>query len=177
MFGAEIRQYAHGARTRVLDQRPGNDLERLGHCLVRPLLYALDALGLFAEPDGDGHLGRAAAGGEARVEHDVARHAHGILQVALDLVQDVLGGAAEQDRAGLGVRALRQEGKVFITNLLNLKEAALGPDVGLLQVFYAVDDGGARRSCDSVVVCLAYATERCDVGLHQVMLREICLSC
>lgn len=41
----------------------------------------------------EGHLGRAAAGHEARVEVDCADHVHGVAEVALHLVEHVLARA------------------------------------------------------------------------------------
>jgi len=64
------------------------------------------------------------------MEHDVARDGHGVLQVALDLVEDVLGGSAQQNRAGLGVAALGKEGEVLVADLADLEEAAVRADVG-----------------------------------------------
>lgn len=49
------------------------------------------------------HLDRAAAAHQSRVQHQVLGHVQGVLQVALDLVEDVFGGAAEEDRACLWV--------------------------------------------------------------------------
>lgn len=108
------------------------------------------------------------------MEHDVAGNAHGILKVALDLVQDILGGATEKDGAGLGVLALGEEGEVFVTNLLDLEEAAPGADIRLLNILDPVDNGGASGAGYSVVVGFAYTAERSDVGLQKVVLSEIC---
>lgn len=177
VLGPQVRQHPHGAAARVLDQRPGDNLEGLGHGAVRPLRHALDALGLLLQPHRHGHLGRAAAGRQPRVEDDVARHAHGVVQVALDLVEHVLGGPAEEDGAGLGVIALGQEGEVLVADLLDLEEAALRADVGLLELLDAVDDGGARGAGDTVVVRLADAAEGGDVGLDEVVLRKVCGVC
>lgn len=96
------------------------------------------------------------------------------MEVALDLVEHVLRRTPEENRAGLGVLALGEEGEVLVANLLDLEEAALRADVGLLDVLDAVDDGGARGAGDAVVVRLSDATESRDVGLDEVMLRKIC---
>ena len=66
------------------------------------------------------------------MEHDVARDGHGVLEVALDLVEDVFGGATEEDGAGFGDFALADEGEVFVADLFDFEEAAMGPDVGFL---------------------------------------------
>ena len=65
----------------------------------------------------DGHLDRPTARHERGVEDDVARDGHGVRQVAIDLVQDVLGRPAEEDGACFWGRAFRQEGKVSVGRL------------------------------------------------------------
>ena len=89
---------------------------------------------LLREAHGDGHLHGAAAGQQLGLKHDVARHLHRVLQVALELVEDVLGAAAQQNRARLGVRALLKEAKVVVADLLDLKEPAARAHVGLVQL-------------------------------------------
>src|SRR5262249_55327030 len=110
---------------------------------------------------------------EPGVEHDVPRHAHGVLQVPLNLVQDVLRRAPEEDRAGLWILALREEREVPVSNLLNLKQSALGPHVRLLEVLDPVDDGGARGAGYAVVVGLADAANGRDVPIQQEVLGKI----
>ena len=71
---------------------------------------------------------------QPRVEHHIARDAHGVVEVALDLVENVLGGPPQQDGACLWVAALRDKGEKLVTDLLNLKETGLGADVALLDL-------------------------------------------
>jgi len=62
----------------------------------------------------DGHLDRAATGHKRGVENDVARDGHGVCQVAVDLVQDVLGWPTEEDGACFRGRAFGQESEVSV---------------------------------------------------------------
>jgi hypothetical protein len=96
------------------------------------------------------------------------------VQVALDLVQDVLGGTAQQDRAGLGVLALCEVGEVLVAKLGDLEQTALCTDVGRLCGEDGVDDGGTGCACDTVVVCLADTADGCYVGLDEEVLGEVC---
>lgn len=74
---------------------------RYGHCCT----LMLDAC--CGEQHGGRHLRGAASQSAWRgFGQHVARHVHGVLQVALHLVEDVLAGAAQQDRARLRVLAL-----------------------------------------------------------------------
>lgn len=95
------------------------------------------------------------------------------MQVAFDLVQNVLRRTAEQNGAGLGVLALCEVGEVLVAELGDLEKAALCTDVGCGCGEDRVDDGGAGGSCDTVVVCLTDTADRCDVGLDKVMLGKI----
>lgn len=132
VLGAQVGEHAHRACTSILDKCAGDDLHRLGHSLVWPLLDTLNALGLLAQSHRDSHLGRTTTGGQARVEHNIARYTHGILQVTLNLVEDILGRSTQKNSAGLGILALGEEGEVLVANLFDLKQAALGADVGVL---------------------------------------------
>ena len=69
---------------------------------------------------GERHLDRTAAGHKPRVDHDVARHIHGVLEIALDLVEDVLAGAAQYDRARLGILTVDDEREITETTPLNV---------------------------------------------------------
>ena len=111
---AERREGADDVPTRVLHERAGDDLEGIRDGAEGARLDARDRARARVQADRDGHLDRAAAGHERRVEDDVARDGHGVCQVAVDLVQDVLGWTAEEDGARLGCRAFGQEGEVSV---------------------------------------------------------------
>jgi len=96
------------------------------------------------------------------------------LEVALNLVEDVLGGTAEEKGARLGLLALDDERVVLVANLLDVEESALGTDVGLLELLRSVDDGGAASASNAVSVALAGTAKGGDVGLDKVVLGEVC---
>ena len=56
------------------------------------------------------------------IHDDIPGHVHGVLKIPLDLHEDVLAGSPQKDGAGLGALALGEEGEVFISELLDLKE-------------------------------------------------------
>lgn len=159
--------------TGVLCQRSRDDLHGIGNSLVRPLLDTLNRLGQLAQSDRHSHLNGTTTGGKTGVEDDVPGNGHSVLKVPLDLVDDVLGRAAEKDSASLGVLALSEEGEVLVANLLDLEKSALSSNVGLLEVVDTVHDGRTRGSGDTVVVRLSHTAEGCDVGLHQVVLGKV----
>lgn len=173
VLGAQLGQHANRAGAGVLCQCARNDLHSVRDSLVGPLLDTLDRAGNLTELDRDSHLDGTTTGSKAGVEDHVAGNGHGVLQVTLDLVQDILGGTAQQDSAGLGSRALAHECEILVTNLLNLKETAAGTNVGFLDVVDTVNDSGTSGTGDTVVVGLTDAAESSDVVLDQEVLCEI----
>ena len=103
----------------------------------------------------DLHLYGSAAGDEPRVLVDVPGDVERVLQVPLDLVEDVLGGAPQEDGARLGVLATLDEGEVLVADLADLEEAAAGADVGVGDLLGAVDDGGTAGARHPQVVGLS----------------------
>lgn len=173
VLSPQTSQHTDGTGTGVLGQCPRDDLHGVGHGLVGPLLDTLDGLGQLAQSDGDGHLQGTTARSQARVEDNVTGHRHGILEVTLDLVEDVLRGATQKDGAGLGRLAFPHEGEVFISDLFDLKQTALGTNVGFLDIVHAVDDRCASGSGNTVVVRLSHTAESCDVGSGKEVLSKV----
>ena len=60
-----------------------------------------------------------------RIYDDVASDAESVLKIALNFVEDIFGGATENDRASFGLLALSEEREVFITNLVHLEKRAV----------------------------------------------------
>jgi hypothetical protein len=83
---AERREGADGVPARVLHERARYDFEGVRDGAEGAGLDARDGTRASVQLDRDGHLDRAAAGHERRVEDDVARDGHGVRQVAVDLV-------------------------------------------------------------------------------------------
>src|SRR4051794_12639167 len=126
VLGTQTGKHTDRAGASVLGQCTGNNLHGIGNSLVRPLLDTLNGAGELAELHRDGHFDGTTAGGQTGVEDNVAGNGHGVLQVALNLVQDILGRTAQQNCAGLRVLALAHECEVLVTNLLNLEQTAAG---------------------------------------------------
>lgn len=173
VLGPHAGEDTDRAGTGVLCQCSGDNLHGIGNSLVGPLLDTLNGLGQLAQSDRHGHFNGTTTGGKTGVEDDVPGDGHGVLEVPLDLVDDVLGGAAEKDSASLGVLALSEEGEVLVANLLDLEKSALSSNVGLLEVVDPVHDGRTRGSGDTVVIGLSHTAEGGNVGLHQVVLGKV----
>lgn len=86
----------------ILNQSSRDDFHRLTNSPVRPPFNALDAPRLLGESNGDSHLSCSPSRRETGVEDDVAGDGHRVREVAVDLVEDVFRGSAEEDRAGFG---------------------------------------------------------------------------
>jgi hypothetical protein len=175
MLRAQLGQDLNRAVSRVLNDGAGNDFHRLSDGLIGPLCNAFNQLRPPLQPDGNGHLGCTTSRAQLGVPDNVPGNTHRIVQVALNLVQDVLGGAAEEDCACLGVLALCEVGEVLVTELGDFEKTALGANVGGSGSKDRVDNGGASCAGDTVVVCFANTADGCDVGLDEVVLCEIWL--
>ena len=145
VLGAQSRERADDVGAAVLNERARNDLEGARERTKRPLMDVRDRLGLVLEQLGDLHLAGAAARHQERLEHDVARHIHGVLEVALDLVEHVLARAAQYDRARLRVGALLDECVVLLADLAYVEEARASADVVLADLVRSTHD--RRTAC------------------------------
>lgn len=174
MFRAELSERTDNISTAVLCEGAWNDFEGTGEGLVGPLVDTFDGLCLLQQSAGELHLKSAATGAQARVHNDIAGDTEGVMQVALNLVEDVLAGTSKQDRASLGVLTLSHEGEVVVANFLDLEEATLGADVTLLDLLRAVNNGRTRAASHSVVVSLTQTAEDSAVALlEQVVLSSV----
>ena len=93
------------------------------------------------------------------------RHSHSILQVTLNLIKDILGGTSQKNGTGLGILALGKEGKVLITDELNVEETTSGTDVSLTDILNSVDNGSTGSSGNSVVVTLSDSSQGSNITL------------
>mmetsp|Transcript_29671 Transcript_29671/g.87813 ORF Transcript_29671/g.87813 Transcript_29671/m.87813 type:complete len:230 (+) Transcript_29671:4233-4922(+) len=155
MARPQFRQRPDHVDAAVLRERARDNLHCVAGCLVRPRLHARHRRRLVCEAPRDGHLARAAAGHKPRVHHDVARDAHCVDEVALDLVEDVTRRTTQHHGACLGLRAVDDEREELVADLDNLKEARAGANVGLADLLGAVHDRRSSCACNAVVVCLA----------------------
>ena len=71
------------------------------------------------------------------------------------------------------ILAASEESVVFVANLGDLEQATLGANVGVLEVFDAVDNVGACGSGDAVIVRFADTANGSDVGFDEIVLRQI----
>jgi len=161
----QLGEHANGALPRVLDQSSRNYFHGLCYGTVRPLRNTLYSFGLLTKPNSDGHLGSTATGTETRMEDHITSNAHCIVQVAFDFVEDVFGGSAKKDGAGVRVLAFGEEGEVLVANFGDFEEPAFGAHVRGLDGFDVVDDSGASGAGNAVVVSFADAAEGGDVVL------------
>eukprot|EP00906_Rhabdomonas_costata_P002787 RCo004334 len=169
----KLRDNLDHAGSAVARQGAGDHLQAHRDGLVHPLLHPHYALALLHQPRGDGHLNRAPAVHHPGVHRKVPRHIHGVHQVALHLVQKVLGGPSEENGASLGFLALLHEHEVLVADLPHRHQPAPCAHVRLLELVRAVHDCSPRGAGQAVVIRLAQAPEGGDVVLHQVVGRDV----
>jgi hypothetical protein len=66
-----------------------------------------------------------------------------------------------------------EEGEVFVANLLDIEQATVRANIGLLKVIDPVDNCRACCSGYSVVIRLSDAAKSSNISLDEVMLRKI----
>jgi hypothetical protein len=111
---SELGQCPDDIASTVLDQCSGDHLQSLGDSLVWRTSNSWKHLCLFAKRDRDGHLCSSTSRRENGVEDDISGDRHGVCEISVNLVQDILGRTSEKDRACFWRLAFVQEGKVPI---------------------------------------------------------------
>ena len=109
---AQSRQCPHGVAATVLDKRPWNNFKRICDGAERVSLNANDRPRLGMKANTDRHFCRTTAGNEFGIEDDISCHGHGVSEIAVNFVKDILRRSSEENRAGFWVLALRQESEV-----------------------------------------------------------------
>jgi hypothetical protein len=148
-----------------LGKGTGDYLDGSSESLEGPLLNTLNFVGVLLKAARKLHLDGTTTGDELGVKHDIASNTEGVVEVALNLVEDILGGTTEKDGASLGALALSHEGEVIVTNLLDFKKTALGTNIRVLKFLRAVDNGGARDTGNTVIIGLTDTTDDCAVSV------------
>lgn len=69
------------------------------------------------QPNTNRHLRRTSPRCQKRVEDHIPRDRHGIREVSVNLVEDIFGGSAEEDRACFGRFAFCEECKVSMVGV------------------------------------------------------------
>lgn len=68
---------------------------------------------------------------------------------------------------------MREEGEVFVANLLDIKQSTVRADVRFLEVVDPVNDRCACRPCYSVVIRLPDTAKSGNISLDEIMLCKI----
>lgn len=101
------------------------------------------------------HFSGSTAGNQLRVHGQVLSHGEGVLQVAFNFVEHILGATSKENGAGLGVLAFQEVGEIFVTNLGHTEQAGLFTDIRFLYFVRTVDDLGTSDTGNTLVVGLA----------------------
>ena len=121
----QLVEYVGGVEAGVLAQLARYDLEGARQRRYDHLLLAGNGARVLAQEARRLHLDGAAARHD-RVVLDRAAHDHdGVVERALGLLDELLGAAAQYERARLGLRAAGEDVVAFAADLLLLEEGAL----------------------------------------------------
>ena len=98
---------------------------------------------------------------------------HGVLQISFNFIQNVLRSTSQDNRTGFGILALGQVAEPIVTNLAHFKQSTTRSQICFLNFVRATDNSGTDGSGNAVVVRLAQATKGGNIGLGQIVLRQI----
>ena len=114
---AQVDQQVDRVEARVLGEHAGDQFEGVGERLDGELLAALDGVGVVAQAARDLDLDRAAAGQGAPVGDGRRDDVERVLNAAFEFVDDVVGGAVQEERDTVGVLALDVEQLLVATTI------------------------------------------------------------
>jgi len=105
---AEVDEQVDGVEPGVLGEHARDQFERVGERLDGELLAAGDGVGVVAEPAGQLDLDGAAAGERPPVGDGRRDNVDRVVDAAFELVDDVFGGAVQEEGDAVSVLALRR---------------------------------------------------------------------
>mmetsp|Transcript_17794 Transcript_17794/g.24610 ORF Transcript_17794/g.24610 Transcript_17794/m.24610 type:complete len:333 (-) Transcript_17794:505-1503(-) len=157
----------------ILSESARDHFQTRTYGTIRPLFDSLDGVCFQLQSARDRHFTCSTSREKLGGSDNISRHTHCVCQVALNFVQNVLGGASEDDGACLGILAVDNKGEVFVSEFLNLEQPCSCANIRLLGLLYAIYDGGATCPSNTVVVCLADAADGGDVVLGKVVHSQV----
>lgn len=119
------------------------------------------------------HFGGTSSGDHSGIGIDIFGDSETVVEVSFHFVEDVLGGASEDDGTGGGSFALDEEGEVVVADFADVEQSALCSDIGFLDLFGSVDNFGAGYSGDSDVVGFSDTADAGDVAFEEEVLGEV----
>src|SRR5712692_9220814 len=169
---AQLDQDVDRVQARVFGEGPWDDLDGVRERFDGHLLAPADGRREVAQGQGNLHRARTAAGDDLAVLDRDRDDARRVLEGPLELVDHVLGAAAQEDRDGLRVLAARHERHLVVADLLLvhlLREA----EVVLRQLVEIRHDLAAGRLRELLHVRLLDPAHRVDLRLREVVLRLV----
>mmetsp|Transcript_54763 Transcript_54763/g.91024 ORF Transcript_54763/g.91024 Transcript_54763/m.91024 type:complete len:479 (-) Transcript_54763:379-1815(-) len=144
LLGLDRSEGLDGLETRVLGKGHGDDVEGIGKSTDGVLLDGGDLVGLLRDLDGARDLGGTTTIDDAVVADDVAGDAEGIVDAALDLLDDHLVSTTDKDGDGVGVGAvLKEEHAVLGSSEGDLTELSDVAELVSRDLLEAGDDASA----------------------------------
>ena len=172
MLAAQSHKGINLVQPGILGQGLGYDLHGVGEGLNGQLLATAHGCGILPQTQGQLYLGGTAAWNQQLVLDDNAYNPQGVFHGPVQLIDHVLGSAAEDNGHGLGVLALFDEGHLLVADLSLLNEACL-PQVFCRQVVDAGDNPSACGTRQLLHVALLDAANCVDAGLGQEVLGQV----
>src|SRR5213593_1211633 len=169
---AQLDQDVNRVQARVLREGPRDDLDGVRKRLDGDLLAPANGRREVAQGQGDLHRTRTAARDNLAVLDRDRYDARRVLEGPLELVDDMLGPSAQEDRDRLRVLASRDERHLVIADLL-LVDLLGEAEVVLRELVELRHDLAAGPLRELLHVRLLDPPHRVDLLLREIVLREI----
>src|SRR3989442_12280107 len=169
---AQLDQDVDRVQARVLREGARNDLDGVRKRLDGDLLAPANGRREVAQGEGDFHRTRTAAGDDLAVLDRDRDDARRVLEGPLELIDDMLGAPAQEDRDRLRVLASRDERHLIVADLLLVRELR-ETEVVLRELVELRHDLAPGRFRELLHVRLLDAAYCIDFLLREVVLREI----
>lgn len=164
----QLVEYVGGIEAGVLAQLTRYDLERARQRRHDHLLLARDRSRIVAQVLGDLHLDGTAAGHDRVVLERTAHDHDGVVERTLGLLDELLGTAAQNERARFSLRTTREDVVPLAADLLFLEDLARA-EHARCQVLHGRLDRAAARFHRSLEILLDHSTGAEHVSVGKVL--------
>mmetsp|Transcript_18397 Transcript_18397/g.46778 ORF Transcript_18397/g.46778 Transcript_18397/m.46778 type:complete len:398 (-) Transcript_18397:289-1482(-) len=173
MLGTQLSEQTHRTGSRIRGQGSWDHLQSKRDTSVGILRDAFVFLGFFHQMMSNGHLSSSTSGQETRIDQNIASHIQSVGKIAFNFVEEVLASATQENSTRSWVFAIRDIGKVLITDFPHFEKTTSGTDILFPNLFRTMNNGCTGCFCNTVCDRLPETTKSSDVRLHQEVLGQI----
>jgi hypothetical protein len=158
--------------TGVVGQNCGKLAKGLGEGIDGKCLLAGHVLGGLVDGLGHVHLGAATAESSTRVGNSLGENGESIVERALSLVEELLGGATEDDCASSSCGDTGEANEAVLANYHLLDDIAVA-ELDVFGVVESAGDLGASDKCETLHTVEVGVLDRCNTSVREELLGPV----